>query len=71
MKQRKALKDRGIVIPVSFSNAAAFTSLRHLFEAGCIERGTAFELNSWATAQHLSSALFSDRFIPVFAAIIL
>jgi hypothetical protein len=60
-KQRKALKDRGIEIPMSFSNAATFVSFRHLFEA---------ELKYRATAQHLSSALFSDRFIPVFAAII-
>jgi hypothetical protein len=70
VQQRKALKNRGIEIPLSFSNAATFAGFRHLCEAGRIERGTAFELKSRATARHLSSALFSGRFIPVFAAII-
>ena len=60
----------GIEIPASLSNAAILADLGHLCEAGCLEQRTAFELRVRATAQPLSSALFSVRFIPVFAAMI-
>ena len=60
----------GIDIPVSLNNAAILADFRHLCEAGCFEPRTAFELRVRATAQPLSSALFSVRFIPVFAATI-